>query len=307
MNGRGMAWNDFILWLFEISIFLTVFSIGLRASHRDALYLFRHPRALLLSVLSMGVVMPAIAVAATLLFDLHPAVRLALVALSVSPVPPFLPLRIMKAGGKPEYTVSLLAITAALAVVVIPAAVAIFSEAYSVRLRRPPMEILEVSFASVLLPLVLGMIARRGLPAVAKRWEKPLPLLGMALLLLSLAAILFGLREAIAALTRVSTFVALGGFAFLGFLVGDLLGGLKAEDRTVLAFATAMRHPGVALYVAHGNAAADQAVFAAILLYLILGLMVSSLYMAGRRRFDARGRPDQDQPLRPGSMAWSRL
>lgn len=283
-----MGWNGFILFLFEISIFLTVFSFGMKSSLRDASYLFRHPRSLGLSILSMGVIMPAIAVAATLLLDLHPAVELALVALSVSPVPPFLPLRVMKAGGKPEYTVSLLAITAVLAVGVIPAAVAIYSKAYPVRVHRPPLEILEVTFGSVLLPFVLGMIARRWAPAQTRRMEKRLPRVAMALLALSLVAILSGLWDAILALTRFSTFLALGGYAFLGFLVGDLLGGLKTEDRTVLAFATAMRHPGVALYVAHGNDATDRAVFAAILLYLLAGTLASSLYMAARRRFDAR-------------------
>lgn len=278
-----MEWNDLITAVFQASLFLTVFSIGLKASHRDALYLFRHPRSLLVSVLSMAVVMPAFAVAASVLLDLHPAAEIALIALSVSPVPPFLPLRVIKAGGKPGYTISLLAISASLSVLVIPIAVAILSEVYPLQAQMTPMDILPVALTSVLLPLAAGMLARGWKPSFATSVAMILPPLAMALLLLSVLFILIRLHQAVFTLVGVWTVAALGGFALLGFLVGDLLGGLKAEDRTVLAFATAMRHPGIALSVANGRAGTDQVVFAAILMYLILGFLVSSLYMAGRR------------------------
>ena len=278
-----MEWNDLITAVFQVSLFLTVFSIGLKASHRDALYLFRHPRSLLVSVLSMAVVMPAFAVSAILLLDLHPAVEIALIALSVSPVPPFLPLRIMKAGGKQGYTISLLAISAALSVLVIPIAVVILREVYPLQAQMSPLDILPVALTSVLLPLAAGILVRGWIPSLVKGMAVILPPMAMALLLLSLLFILIGLHQAFFTLVGFRTFAALGGFALIGFLVGDLLGGLKYEDRTVLAFATAMRHPGIALSVANGRSGTDQVVFAAILMYLILGFLVSSLYTAGRR------------------------
>jgi BASS family bile acid:Na+ symporter len=284
--------NDLVTALFQISLFLTVFSIGLKSTLRDTLYLFRYPRSFMLSVLSMAVIMPALAVSATLLLDLHPAVELALVALSVSPVPPFLPLRVVKAGGKPAYTLSLLAITAVLSVVVIPVAVTIFSRVYAVEFRRHPLDILPVALTSVLLPLAFGMLARISMPAFAIGLSNRLPLVAMALLLVSVLSILLTLREEVLALIGVPTLAALGGFALLGYLVGDLLGGLKPEDRTVLAFATAMRHPGIALAVAQGTSEAETVVSAAVLLYLIMGILASGLYMAGRRRLD----PGLDTP-----------
>src|SRR5690606_25140846 len=185
-------WSNLIAFVFQVSLFLTVFSIGLKASHRDAFFLFRHPRALLISVLSMAVIMPAFAVVATLLLDFHPAVELALIALSVSPVPPFLPLRAIKMGGRPEYTISLLAITAVLSVLVVPLAVAVFSRIYAVQLHRTPMDILPVVLTSVLLPLGLGLITRALAPSLAKNLAgRFLPSLAMALLLLSMLLIFF--------------------------------------------------------------------------------------------------------------------
>jgi BASS family bile acid:Na+ symporter len=67
--------------------------------------------------------MPPFAVAAALAFDLHPAVKIALVAVAVSPVPPFLPLKATKAGGARNYTIGLLVAASALAVVLVPLAV----------------------------------------------------------------------------------------------------------------------------------------------------------------------------------------
>jgi BASS family bile acid:Na+ symporter len=288
--------NDVITAAFQASLFLAVFSIGLKASLRDALYLFRHPRSLLASIISMTVVMPAFAVAAGLLLHLHPAVEIALVALSVAPVPPFLPLRIMKAGGKPAYTISLLVISAALSVFLIPLAVAVFARIYGVQTQRSPLDILPAAMLDVLLPLGLGMIARAWRPSLAKRLAGRLPPLAMALLFLSLLFILIGLRASVFNLASVPTFAALGGFALLGFLVGDVLGGLESGDRTVLAFATAMRHPGAALIAANGKTATDQIVFTSILMYLILGLFISRLYMAGRKRFEGGSRPTPSVP-----------
>lgn len=290
-----MEWNDLITGVFQASLFLTVFSIGLKASHREALYLFRHPRALLVSFLSMAVVMPALAVAATLILDLHPAVEIALVTLSISPVPPFLPLRVIKAGGKPEYTISLLAITALLSVVVIPFGVAVFSRVYAVQAHRTPMDILPAAFFSVLLPLGIGMAAHAWKPSLENGFARLLSFLATAALLLSLLLILFTMREAVFEVVGAKTFAALGGYALLGFIVGDLMGGMEPEDRTVLAFATAMRHPGIALSVAHGWAATEQVVFAAVMTYLFLGVLISSLYMAGRRRFESRSGPTQSE------------
>lgn len=290
-----MRWYDLTMALFQFSLFLTVFSIGLKATLRDMLYLFRYPRSFLLSVLSMAVIMPALAVAATLLLDLHPAVELALIALSVSPVPPFLPLRVVKAGGKPAYTVSLLVITAVLSIAVVPIAVTLFSRAYVVEFQRHPLDILPIALASVLLPLALGMLSRVTMPAFAAGLSGRLPLAAMALLAFSILSTVFILREEFFALIGLPTLAVLGGFTLLGYLIGDLLGGLKAEDRTVLAFATAMRHPGIALAAIHGTREVDDILFAAVLLYLLMGLLASSLYMAGRRRLDAR--PDAPAPI----------
>jgi BASS family bile acid:Na+ symporter len=61
------------------SIFLIVFSLGLRATHADVLYLLSRPGRLSRSLLAMNVIMPLVAVGLSLAFNLHPAVKTALV------------------------------------------------------------------------------------------------------------------------------------------------------------------------------------------------------------------------------------
>ena len=65
----------------QMSIMLTVFGFGLRAPVQDALYLVRHPRMLVISLVAMLIVMPFIALALVLVFDPPQLARVALVAL----------------------------------------------------------------------------------------------------------------------------------------------------------------------------------------------------------------------------------
>src|SRR5689334_20587568 len=87
----------------KASIVLTVFGLGLSARWGDAPSLLRRPGQLLRSLLAMTVIMPLFAVALAGAFALHPAVKIALVALAVSPVPPFLPKKELRAGGGTSY------------------------------------------------------------------------------------------------------------------------------------------------------------------------------------------------------------
>lgn len=78
------------------------------ANVRDATYLFRTPGELVHALLAMNVLMPIFTIVLISLFDLNPAVKIALVALSVSPIPPLLPNKIVKEGGTDSYSIGLL-------------------------------------------------------------------------------------------------------------------------------------------------------------------------------------------------------
>ena len=62
------------------------------------------------------------------------------------------------------------------------------------------------------------------------------------------------------------------------------LGGPDDEDRSVLALASAARHPGVAMAVASANFPDQKLAPAAILLYLLLSAILTIPYVMWRRR-----------------------
>ncbi|MFZ0208400.1 MAG: hypothetical protein WAL59_20225, partial [Roseiarcus sp.] len=80
-----MTLQALILILMKSSIFLNVFAIGLEASTSEAAYLFRRPGELVRAFFAVNVVMPLFAAILALVFNLNPAVEIALVALAISP------------------------------------------------------------------------------------------------------------------------------------------------------------------------------------------------------------------------------
>src|SRR5262249_4506717 len=107
-------------------IVLTGVAVGCRAAWSDATWLFRDPGALVPAMLSMFIVAPILASTVAVAFNLHPAVKIALVASSVSPMPPFLPTKAMGAGGERRYVIGLLVAASVLSVLFVPLALDIF-------------------------------------------------------------------------------------------------------------------------------------------------------------------------------------
>src|SRR5689334_19494573 len=138
----------------KASIVLTVFALGLKASAREATSLLRDPKRLIKSLVCMNVIMPTLAALLVIAFDSMPAVKIALLALAISPVPPIWPKKTIKAGGGEAYTIGLLVASAALAIVVIPVSLEILELVFRVSLRMTPFAITELVLGTVLLPLV---------------------------------------------------------------------------------------------------------------------------------------------------------
>ena len=78
------------------------------ASYEDATYLLRRPALLARALLSMYFVAPIFEVMLDALFDLTHAVKIALLLIAVSPVPPILPGKQLKLGGRTHYVYGLL-------------------------------------------------------------------------------------------------------------------------------------------------------------------------------------------------------
>src|SRR5215510_4450493 len=114
----------------QISMAFIVLGVALNAKFSDLVYLLRKPGLLVRSLLAMYVIMPFFAIAVALLFELNPLVEAALVALALSPVPPLLPKKEVKAGGAPSYVLGLLAVAAIVSIVYVPLAAELVGRAF---------------------------------------------------------------------------------------------------------------------------------------------------------------------------------
>jgi bile acid:Na+ symporter, BASS family len=268
----------------KVSILLNVFAIGLLASPQDATYLFRRPRELGRALLAMNLLMPLFAVSLVLIFHLNPAMEIVLVALSISPIPPVLPRKMMKTGGTESYAIGLLVAVGLLAIIFVPLAMEILQLVFHVPLQMSVGSVALLVLKTVLLPLGLGIIVHRFWPAPAERVAKPISLIGIVGLLLAVVPILFTAMPQILSLIGNGTIVALAAFVIFGLAVGHWLGGPQAENRTSLAYSTASRHPGIAIALAHANFPRQKLATAAVLLYLLINAIASIAYHVATKR-----------------------
>lgn len=270
--------------LIQGSILLVVLGLGLNSSCRDALYLFRNPGLLFRTLLAMNVIMPLIAVGFAVAFDLPLAMKIALVALAISPVPPLVPKKELKAGGYASYAMGLFFASAVLAIVTVPLAVAWLGSAFERAAEISPLKVARIVLSSVLLPLAIGIVVRLSVPGVAKRIARPVARLGIVLLVVGIVPLAYAFWPAIRALIHDGTVLIIAAMAAIGLGVGHVLGGPRPDDRTVLALSTASRHPAVALAVEVASGVDSKPALAAILLYVIVAALISVHYVVWRKR-----------------------
>jgi len=278
-----MSLDQLIMSGVQVSIFLTVFGYGLQATAEDLFFVVRRPLVLARSLIAMFVIMPVVAVVFDMLFNFHPAVKIALIALALSPIPPLLPRRQVKAGGGASYAIGLMATAALLAIGFIPLAVYVIGRFFDQDLTIAPGSVAKLALMTVLVPLAVGMAVRSVAPPFAMRIHKPVSLFAIVLLVICALAIIVAALPAVTALIGNGSIIAITAFVIIGLAVGHLLGGKERDDQIVLAIATCARHPAIALVIATTTVPQEKLVIGAIVLYLLLNIVVSIPYVKWQR------------------------
>lgn len=273
MNG------SFVQFALKVSLGLTVFALALNSRPGEARYLLRHRGLLARSLVAMHVVMPVTALLLTSIIPVHPAVRLALVALMISPIPAALPSKALGAGGDAAYAVSLLTIVSMLSVVVVPLTVAAIGKIYGTSMHVPPRVVASVVFSGVVIPLTIGLALVRSAPGVAARLAAPMATAANVVLLLGMIPLLVTMWPAIRELVGNGTVIVIAALLVIAMGIGYLLGGPRRNERGVLGLATSSRHPGVAVAIASATFPAETMAPAAVLLTALLGALMSNPYL----------------------------
>jgi len=284
-----------VLWVLRGSLFLSVLALGLRAGPRDATYLLRRPEALARAILAMNGIMALLAAVMIASFDLRPVVKLALAAMAVSPVPPILPRRMLKAGCQTGYAVGLLVAAALASIVLVPLSMAAFQALFRIPLRMSAVSIAVQALSTILVPLAFGIALRHLLPNFSQRARRPLNAVAMVILAASAVTVLIAERNAVFSLIGNGTLAVFVAFSVVGLAVGHLLGRPEGANCVALALSTATRHPGVAVAIAHTNYPDERLAAPAVLLFFLVSTAVSGLYLAWFKRSATRAAERREQ------------
>jgi BASS family bile acid:Na+ symporter len=159
-----------------------------------------------------------------------------------------------------------------------------FGRIRGIELQMGARDVALIVLTSVLLPLVAGMSVRVLWPGFADSWAEPIGKVATVLLALACLPILFTSIRAILTLVGDGTLFALAAFAIVGIIVGHVLGGPNPDDRRVLALATSVRHPAIALAIAHANFPGQKLAGAVILIYVIVSSILAAPYVKWHKR-----------------------
>lgn len=271
---------------FQLSLFVVILGYGLTVQFADVTYLLRLPDLLARSLLSVLVVAPVIAAVLVSALDLRPQVAIALVTLAISPLPPLLPRRGEKAGGRTQYGLGLVIVLAVLVVPVIFLAASLIGRVFGRQYVAHPLAIAELMLMSVLAPLVAGMVIRRRWPRIASRVEGPIDRVQRLALPVAMVILLVAAAPSMWKLSGESTLVAMVLFVGSTVVLGHVLGGPEHQSSAVLAFASSCRHPATALTIASANFPnADE--HGAVALYGLVTAGIGAIYTFWMRRHAA--------------------
>ena len=269
---------DFIAIAFQLSIVITMFAYGLRATLDDALSLRDRRRLLGRSLIVSFAALPIAAIAIDLTFPMADDMRIAIVALSLSAVPPVVPLQELKAGGNRSYAMGLTIVCATLSFVLTPLLAILLAHVMGRPFARGALRIEAAVLGLLLAPLGLGMLIQRTAPAIAERLGAHVVRMANVVLGAAILFVLFGATDLVRHLMHAGTIFGALAFAVAALVVGHFMGGPEPSESLVLAMSNANRHPGLAFAITTA-AVSGPDLGAAVLLALVVSEMASRPYL----------------------------
>jgi BASS family bile acid:Na+ symporter len=240
--------------LLPIALGIIMLGLGLSLGVDDFLRVLRMPRAVLIGLAVQTLLLPAAAFAIAIGFGLAPELAVGLMLLAASPGGATANIYSHLARGDVALNITLTATNSVLCLLTLPLIVNL-SLAHFMAAEQyvpPPIrKIVEVGVI-ILLPVLLGMLLRAWLPALAARLAKPVKLFSVLVLILVIGAA-FG-RE----LDRLPAYFAAVGLACLTFNLVSMGSGylvplaLRLPRRQAIAIAMEIGiHNGtLAIYIA---------------------------------------------------------
>lgn len=271
------ALQTLIPLLLTLSLAGLVLAVGLNASRQDLLYVLTRPKLLLRAITAVLVIPPVVAGVLIAMLPIEPVAKAGIMLMAISPVPPLVPGKELGIGGRKNYAYGLYVAMALLTIISVPLVMAITMALFDRSEHVSIASIARTTFLGVLLPLAIGLAIRAMAPGFASRVWNIIYKLSMLLVLAAFLPIIIKVWPNIQQLIGNGAVLVMAIATLTSLAAGHLLGGPELRDRATLAIASSVRHPGIAMSIASASFA-DPRVSSAVLLFMLVGLLVSIPY-----------------------------
>lgn len=234
-----------------------MFGLGLTLTVTDFLRIARTPRAMAVALFCQLVALPLVAFGLALLFGLPPLLAVGLMLLAASPGGTTANLFSHLFGGDVALNISLTAINSIIAVVTVPVvtnfALNYFTPGEQGEVGLQFSKVVQV-FAVVLVPVVVGMIARRLSSRFAAFMDRPVRIASVVLLVLVVIATVVAERDNVASLLADAGLVTLA-FCVISLTLGYVvprLAGIDIRQAIASSMEIGIHNSMVALTIAIG-------------------------------------------------------
>ena len=277
-----MGFRELVMLALVVSILCSVFGFGLQGTWDDVVYVFRRPGLLVRSLLAVFVVMPALVVLLVRPSTSGPRSRWRWSRWRSRRCRRCCPRNSARPAATRQYAIGLMVTLGLVAIVAVPLLLVVIGQFAARPLGMAAGAIATKVLTMIVAPLVVGLIVRAAAPSLAATLLKIVTTTANVLLPLGLLALLPTVLPAMWATIGEGTLVAMIVFVVAGLAVGHVLGGPDQDKATVLAIATASRHPAIALSIATTNFPEGH-FGATILLFAVLSAIACLPYINWQR------------------------
>lgn len=271
-----------------VTLFALMFALGISERFDQFISVWKQPSVLLRSLLAVIVLVPLTVIILLWLFELPPVVATGLALLAAAPGAPMTTQRAKMAGANLSYASSLQLTLALLAVVITPVTLSVFYSLFdltidSVRPVDVAAQVIQVTF----IPVIVGQLFLYFAPEFTAKIRKPMTILANLLLVLLVVGVLFILFSTpeLRSSMRLGppSMAAIVIMIVSALLIGHLIGGPQAQQRSALATASVARNFGLALFIA-ALTPEGEASSMTLVVYLLVGVAIATPYALWMKR-----------------------
>ncbi|MGD8719128.1 MAG: bile acid:sodium symporter [Candidatus Zixiibacteriota bacterium] len=282
---EGISLASLVPPLAQVTVMGVMLSVGLSLDFRQLLMLWRKPGLLARSYLAVVILVPLVTLAVIKIFNLPPAVDIALMLMAVAPGSPLAMRRATLAGGDAPYAASLQFTVNLSAIITIPLFLYILSAFFEPQAYASPTLIAYQVTIAQFAPLIFGILLTTTWPGLTRRFGDFITrVANVMLVVLVVLVVLAGWRPFL------DTFRGIGWYSFLAAAIiigvsltlGHSLGGPGKEKRTTLAVMSIARSLSLAVFLALKDFP-GQGILGVFVAYILLGLVVQAVYVTLRK------------------------